>query len=184
MKIVAIDFETANRSSCSACSLGLSIYEDGIFVDNYAFYILPPINHRDFCFTYIHGLTLNDVKDAEEFPAHYNTLVDLFEGAILVAHNANFDISVLNAMCDYYGLDHFPNLYIDTVSVARKMYPFLPNHRLNTVSEYLDIELNHHEAGSDANACLLILIYSMQSLEIYDIQKFMRKINVKIFINS
>ena len=184
MRIVAIDFETANRSSCSACSLGLAIYEDGVFVDNYAFYILPPINHRDFCFTYIHGLSLNDVKDAEEFPAHYESLKENFESAILVAHNARFDISVLNAMCDYYGLDHFINPYIDTVSVARKMYPFLENHRLNTVSDYLNIKLDHHEAGSDANACLLILIYSMQNLEIYDVFKFMKTINVKIFINS
>ena len=184
MKIVAIDFETANRSSASACSLGLSIYDEGVFVDSYAFLICPPINHRDFSFTYIHHLTYDDVKDAKEFPEHYDELKAVFKDALLIAHNARFDINVLNSMCDYYGLDRFNNYYLDTVSLARKYYPKLENHRLNTIADYLGIELNHHEAQSDADACLMILINVMQDTNCFDINQLINDLHLKIFINK
>ena len=42
--------------------------------------------------------------------------------------------------------------------LGRRCYPQLPNHRLNTLCTYLDISLDHHQAGSDSRACAEILI--------------------------
>lgn len=47
-----------------------------------------------------------------------------------------------------------------TVKTSRKLYPEIPNHRLNTMCEYLDIPLiNHHDALEDSRACAQILLH-------------------------
>ena len=45
MRIVAIDFETANASFSSACAIGISIYEDGEILSNEEYLIKPHNNH-------------------------------------------------------------------------------------------------------------------------------------------
>ena len=47
--------------------------------------------------------------------------------------------------------------YVCTVKVSQRVWPDLANHKLDTVSDYLGIMLDHHEAGSDARAAGLIL---------------------------
>lgn len=183
MKIVAIDFETANTSPVSAISLGVSIYEDGEIKDGKIFYFRPPKGYQDFIFTYIHHMTYDDIKDEDGFDRYYDELQEIFEDAILVAHNAHFDIGVLNACCDYYGLKHFNNPYLDTVRISRIVYPRLRNHKLDTVSRYLKVSLDHHEALSDSYACLMILLDSMSKAKTYDLDRFLSKIHMKLSYN-
>ena len=47
--------------------------------------------------------------------------------------------------------------------MSRRLLPRLPNHRLNTVSDYLGLELDHHHAGSDSLACGEILLHHLRS---------------------
>lgn len=183
MKIVAIDFETANKYAHSACSLGYAVYEDGVITKSGSFLILPPKDVRYFTFSFIHHLSLEDVRDQEEFDKHYEFLSELFEGAYLCAHNARFDIGVLNAMCDRYHLKHFKNYYFDTVSLSRQIFD-LPNHKLNTVCQALEVSLNHHEAGSDAYGCLMIVLKAMEVLGEYDIDKVLKKTAVYLAHNK
>ena len=105
------------------------------------------------------------------------------EDSIIVAHNTAFDLKVLNSLCDIYGLKRFNNQYIDTVTVSRIVYPELYNHRLNTVCEYLNIQLNHHNGKSDAYACLMILLKSMMAYDSYEIDDFLQKIHLKLKVN-
>ena len=100
MRIVALDFETANSNSASACSLGVAIYEDGEITDNFEWYFKPYYLYNYFTFTYIHGISSEDVQDEEEFCFYYDRLAKILEGSTIIAHNAMFDITVLNAMCD------------------------------------------------------------------------------------
>ena len=198
MKLVAIDFETANRYMDSACSLGFSIFKEGEISDSSSFLILPKkegtlhVDYRDimsvtvpvFEFTYIHHLTLDDVMNEYEFDHYADFLKELFDDAIVCAHNANFDITVLNSVCDAYGLDHYNFPYFDTVRLSRRMWPYLSNHRLNTISEYLKIDLDHHEAGSDAYACLMIVLSSMMEANVYDVKELLNKLHLKIKYNT
>ena len=183
MRIVALDFETANPNNASACSLGIAIYEDSELLDNFEWYFRPYYLYDYFTFTYIHGITKEDVENKEEFCFYYEQLKEILKDSIIVAHNAMFDLSVLNAMCDVYGLDHFKNPYLDTVAISRKMYPELYNHKLNTVCQYLDIDLNHHNGKSDALACLMILLKSMARCDIYDIETFLEKLKLNLRYN-
>lgn len=183
MRIVAIDFETANHSSVSACALGLAIYEDGEFIDNFEWYIKPHHRFNYFTNTHIHGIDENDVINENEFVFYYDELAEILKDSIIVAHNAMFDIDVLNSVCDVYGLIHFKNKYLDTVQISRKVYPELINHKLNTVSEYLNIDLNHHNGKSDANACLMILLKAMEAYDCYEIDDFIKKIHISYKTN-
>lgn len=183
MKIVALDFETANQNSASACSLGVAIYEDSEIIDNFEWYFKPYYLYNYFTFTYIHGITKEDVENEKEFCFYYEKLSEILKDSVIVAHNALFDLGVLNSMCDVYGLDHFKNPYLDTVAISRRVYPELYNHKLNTVCEYLSIDLNHHNGKSDALACLMILLKSMARYDIYDLETFLEKTNMKLRYN-
>ena len=176
MRIVALDFETANSYPQSACSLGVSIYEDGEIKDCFEWYFKPHHRYNFFTNSHIHGIYEEDVIDENEFVFYYEELSAILKDAVIVAHNAMFDIGVLNAMCDVYGLDRFENEFIDTVEISRKVYPELYNHKLNTVCEYLCIDLNHHNGKSDSFGCLMILLKAMEAYNIYELDEFLSKI--------
>ena len=178
MRITAIDFETANSSSASACSLGIAIYEDGEIIDNFEWYFKPYHRYNYFTNTHIHGICKEDVENENEFVFYYDDLKEILKDSVIVAHNAMFDLGVLNAMCDVYGLNHFNNDYLDTVSVARRVYPELYNHRLNTVAEYLNIDLSHHNAKSDSFACLMILLKAMEAYDCYELEDFLKCVHM------
>ena len=184
MKVVALAFALANQEKLSACSLGISIYEDGVFVDNYAFLLLPPINYRHFSQTYLHGISYEDVKDEKEFNDIYDKLEVIFKDALLISHNIKYQIDILNALCDYYGLDHFKNKYFDTVALMRLIYPSLDNHRLSTINEYLELDLELKTAKDIAEASLSILITTMSKFNYFDINEFLKATQMKIFINT
>lgn len=183
MRIVAIDFETANSSLASACSLGITIYNDGELVDSFEWYIKPHHRYNYFTNSHIHGIYEEDVINEKEFVFYYEELEKIFEDSVIVAHNANFDIGVLNAECDIYGLNHFKNKYLDTVKISRIVYPELYNHKLNTVAEYLGISLNHHNGKSDAFACMMIVLRSMESYKCYELDDFINKIGIHYMNN-
>ena len=77
---------------------------------------------------------------------------------IIVAHNASFDISVLQTSLSEAGITQPKIQYLDTVEYARNFFPTLENHKLPTVCKFLGISLNHHNALSDAEACAQIVI--------------------------
>ena len=183
MKIVAIDFETANASMASACALGIAVYEDGEILDSFEWYIKPYHRYNYFTNTHIHGITREDVENEYEFIYYYEELSVILKDALIVAHNAMFDMTVLNSVCDVYGLDHFRNPFIDTVAVSRRVYPELYNHKLNTVSAYLNISLQHHNGKSDAFACLMILLKSMAAYNSYEADEFLEKIGIRCRYN-
>ena len=86
-------------------------------------------------------------------------------------------------MCDVYGLNHFTNSYLDTVTLSRRVYPELYNHKLNTVCAYLQIDLSHHNGKSDAMGCLMILLRAMEKYDIYELDKLLEKLNLNLRTN-
>ena len=175
MKIVALDFETANRYPQSACALGVAVYEDGEIKDSFEWYFRPFERYNFFTNSYINNIYKEDVADCEDFSYYYEELGRVVDDAVIIAHNAAFDIGVLNALCDYFRLPRFTNPYLDTVRLARIHYPMTPNHRLYTMAKYLGIELNHHNGQSDAYACLMIMLNIINDCELYEDDDFIRE---------
>ena len=182
MRILAIDFETANASFCSACSIGYCSWENGEIIRQEEILIRPHARYNFFSAgnTMIHGLKKSDCERADQWPYVFNEIYRYFDNSIIVAHNAPFDLKVLMSINRLYGIemDDFP--FFDTVYLSRKMYPNLPNHKLNTVCEYVGFELNHHHAGSDAFGCMAIVESVMEMLNEYDVESLLQKTGTRV----
>ena len=157
---VAIDFETANSKRDSACSIGLTRVEAGQVVASFSRLIRTPTPDFDYFCTRIHGLRWRDVEHEPAFDELWPELEPMFESVrFIAAHNAPFDRSVLRALCERYGLDMPAPGFLDTVRLARKSWE-LSSAKLSSVCAHLDIPLNHHDAGSDAEACARIILHA------------------------
>lgn len=155
-RFAAIDFETANHDRASACAVGLTLVESERVVDRIVHLIRPPSS--SFIFTHIHGLTWNDVCEAPTFAEVWEDIGPHINGLkFLAAHNAQFDRGVLEACCAHYGIPRPRHKFICTVGLARQQWSIYPT-RLSDVCRQLHIPLNHHEAGSDSEACARIVI--------------------------
>ena len=74
-----------------------------------------------------------------------------------------FDLRVLASCLHDYHIDWKPEAaYLCTCQMGRKAYPYLPNHKLNTLCDHLRLDLDHHNAGSDSRACALLLLDYLQ----------------------
>lgn len=171
LDFTAIDFETANASSASACAVGLVRVRNGEVVAKTGWLIRPPVGHDHFfdINMRIHGIRPEDVADA---PSWSEQLVDLaaFAGAdVLVAHNAGFDMAVLKRACEATGDDCPPYRYACSLQVARKVYQ-LPSYRLPYVAAEAGFaEFAHHNATADALACAHVMIDAARRLAADDI---------------
>jgi DNA polymerase-3 subunit epsilon len=152
----AIDFETANYSPDSACAIGLAVVQGSRIVRREHFLIRPP--DRQFVFTFIHGITWEDVHHAPAFNELWPFLQSLIADVdFLAAHNASFDRRVLASCCRTYGLRPPSKEFLCTVKLARTLWRVYPT-KLPDVCRHLNIPLQHHQADSDAEACARIVI--------------------------
>ncbi len=153
MRYVAIDFETANNDPVSACSVGLARMEDGRVVDTYYSLINPASRYFSPFNISIHGIRPEDVADAPLFRDIWPDILMFIDEDLLIAHNAPFDIGIVKALLAYYGLAVPPLHYTDTVRISRVSFPFLPNHKLTTISRHFGFTYRAHHALDDAINC-------------------------------
>jgi DNA polymerase-3 subunit epsilon len=154
MDFVAIDFETAEYSRESACSVGLVRFIGGKEADTFYSLIRPPVLYIRPEFTEIHGLTADDVRDAPAFPDLWESRIIPFIGRMpLAAHNASFDMGVLRAVLQWYELA-VPRLsYFDTLALSRRTWPELESHALTSLGKTFNISYTAHNALDDARTC-------------------------------
>jgi DNA polymerase-3 subunit epsilon len=157
----AIDFETADYGRDSACALAVVRVEGNRIVRRVQHLIRPP--RREFVFSYLHGISWADVADAPSFRELWPHLKLEFEAVdFLAAHNASFDRSVLEACCGGARVEPPSNRFECTVRLARSAWGIYPT-KLPDVCRHLGISLDHHQAGSDAEACARIVIAAAQA---------------------
>ena len=90
------------------------------------------------------------------------------EGAVLVAHNADFDIGFVSAACKRLGIDFAP-VYADTLVLSQTLLPDLKRHKLDIVASRLGLaEYRHHRADDDAYICARLCerFFAMQLFQI------------------
>ena len=162
LDFTAIDFETANGSPASACSVGLVKVRDGQVVDRIGWFIQPPFGHDHFVDwnVRIHGITPEMVVGA---PSWTEQLVDLMAFCgddILVAHNAGFDMGVIKAACAATGVPTPSYAYMCSLQLARKTYT-LDSYRLPLAAMAAGFDnFVHHDAVADSEACAAIMIHA------------------------
>lgn len=160
LDFTAIDFETANSSPASACSVGLVRVRDGRIVATAGWLIRPPSGHDEFqeWNTKIHGIRAHDVLDAATWSDQFDRLCAFAGADVLVAHNAGFDLNVLRRASEATGGDCPPYRSLCSLQVARKTYE-LESYRLPKAAEAAGFTgFSHHDALADALACAHIII--------------------------
>jgi DNA polymerase III subunit epsilon len=155
MNFTAIDFETATGKRSSACAVGIVRVEDGNIVNTFSSLIQPPGNSYFGMNIAVHGISPQDTANAPTFRQLYPEIRARLAGRTLVAHNESFDRSVLKRTMEHYGLDYaelgLPERWECTMRIY-KAKGFAP-YKLNACCERLNIQLQHHEALSDAIGC-------------------------------
>lgn len=165
MNFVAIDFETANHKRNSACSVAVVEVKEGKIFDAYYALIRPPEMAFNYTNIQIHGITPEDVRDKPTFDQIWKELRSHLDGKIVLAHNASFDMSVLRSLVNEYQLAPPRFHHFCTVSIARKVWPELDNHKLGTLGNFFQIDFKHHNALDDARTCAAIALRAGEKLK-------------------
>ena len=162
LDFTAIDFETANNSAASACSVGLVKVRDGRVVDTAYWLIKPPLGHDDFLEwnVRIHGIMAVDVADALLWSEQLPDLIAFAENDSVVAHNAGFDMGVIAAACAASYVPTPTYDYLCSLQEARKTYN-LDSYKLPVAAMAAGFEdFEHHNAAADAAACAAIIVHA------------------------
>ncbi|MBH0229472.1 exonuclease domain-containing protein [Halobacillus yeomjeoni] len=175
MNFVALDFETANSSRGSVCSIGLVEYENGRLKDEYYRLVKPKKNYFAPVNVSIHGITKQDVGDSHEFDVLWEQEIqDRLEGKFLIAHNAQFDMGVLRSVLDLYDLPYPMLAYNCTLNISKKTWT-LHRYNLKAVSDHLGIQFDHHHALDDARAAAHIFLHAANHLDASDAKELVDK---------
>jgi DNA polymerase-3 subunit epsilon len=160
LTFVAMDFETADHGSDSACAIGIVRVSDTTIVKRKYYLIRPTRN--SFFFTPVHGITWEHVQRQPTFEMLWPKIRYLILGAEFIAsHSVSFDRRVLEACCQVAMIPPPEIRYVCTVKLARRVWDIRPT-SLSNVCTYLGLSLNHHEALSDAEACAGIVIAALR----------------------
>lgn len=158
MNFTAIDFETASKERTSVCSLGWCVVENNIITERREILIKPdPFDFNEYN-SKINGITPEMVMYEPTFDKYWDIIRPYIENRMVIAHNASFDINVLCATLNHFGIQIPRFDYMCTVILSQKAYPDLPSHKLNNLAEALGIKFNHHRAYDDAYACAAAML--------------------------
>ena len=154
----AIDFETANRRTDSACQLAAVVVREGETVREQSWLIRPdpfyfaPGNIR------IHGIRPADVEHEPTFAQRWDQIREFVENDCLIAHNASFDIGVLLGCLQRHQLP-IPDLNFScTRLIARQTWTDRRRYGLKPLANWLGVDFCHHDALEDSRACASILL--------------------------
>lgn len=97
----------------------------------------------------VNGITAQMLKGQPKFSQLTAEILGMLEGAVVVCHNAPFDLGFLEAELNWAGLSMPDYLVVDTLSLARRCFRFYSN-SLGNVAESLGIKVaEEHRAMSD-----------------------------------
>ncbi len=175
IETIVFDIETTGLSAKfeRMTEIGAVKIVNGEIIDTFQTFVNPkkPIPAH---ITKLTGITDNDVADA---PDEVGAVKSFFEfcgkSKLLIAHNAPFDISFIEATCHRADIP-FDFSSIDTVRIAQFLFKGMKNHRLNTVAKRLNLgAFNHHRASDDAGVLAKIYLIMLEAAKKeYDTDSF------------
>ena len=113
--------------------------------------------------TRVHKITAAHLKDAPKFEEVVGDILELLDGAIVVAHNVSFDAGFLRAECLRAGIEPPDFRRLCTVRLTRKRFPGYPSYSLGRITRSLGITLTDaHTALADTVATSRLLTLGLQ----------------------
>jgi DNA polymerase-3 subunit epsilon len=157
---VVIDVEAACSRVSSICQIGIVGFRDGREIFEFETLVDPCDDFSPFN-TRIHGITADHVLGQPTF-AHVHAEIDaMLTGRITVAHSF-FDKGALASACRVHDRTMIEPIWLDSVRVAKRAWPELPSHRLNTLTRFLGVRHKHHDALSDARAAGMVIVRAIE----------------------
>ena len=163
---VVFDIETTGFSPDvnHIIEIGAVKVENGKITDRFSSFVNPqvPIPYRIEELTHINDSMVLDAPTVEVVLPQF---LKFCEGCVMVAHNADFDVSFIKRKAANLGMDFNPT-YVDTVAMARFLLPSLNRFKLDTVAKAVGVNLdNHHRAVDDAACTAEIFVKFIVMLE-------------------
>ena len=172
---VVFDLETTGFSPIrdKIIEIGAVKVENGKITDKFSTFVNPGVP-IPFEITRLTSITDQMVMDSPGIETVLPQFLEFVGDAVLVAHNASFDVGFIEQNMRYQNL--MPDFTsVDTVALARMLLPTLSKFKLNVVANALNISLeNHHRAVDDAGATAEIFVKFVEMLYdrgIYDLTK-------------
>ncbi len=165
-KYVVFDIETTGFSPVTnrIIEIGAVKVEHGEITERFSTFVNPQVPIP----FHIEKLTsINDsmVMDADTIEVVLPQFLEFVGGAILVAHNANFDVSFIKENAKRQGIP-VDFTYVDTVGIARALLTGQSKYTLDAVAKTLGISLeNHHRAVDDAECTAEIFVKFIDMLK-------------------
>ena len=160
------DLETTGLypNSDKITEIGAVKIENGVLGKTFSALVNPEIPIPE-NITNLTGISDDMVKNCPTIAEVLPKFLEFCKGSTVVAHNAKFDTSFINAACEGLGLE-FNNPSIDTVELSKEMFPDEKKHNLDALTKRLNISLeNHHRAVDDATATAEAFIKLMDMKE-------------------
>lgn len=163
---VVFDIETTGFSSVKdkIIEIGAVKVEKGKIISRYSTFVNPEVP-IPFEITKLTSITDAMVIDAPKIENVLPEFMEYVGDAVLVAHNAGFDVGFIEENCKRLGIER-KLTSVDTVALARVLLPTLSRYKLNVVAKALGISLeNHHRAVDDAGATAEIFVKFVEMLK-------------------
>ncbi|MBQ1205984.1 MAG: PHP domain-containing protein, partial [Clostridia bacterium] len=149
-EFIIFDIETTGLSpkTCGITQIGALKYKHGDIIGEFSTFVDCgiPIPENIVRLT---GITDDMVKGAPNECEAVTEFLEFCGDRMLVAHNANFDISFIRRVADENSIP-FENPYLDTVALSRYINSDLKKHTLDTLARYYNLgEFDHHKADAD-----------------------------------
>lgn len=182
LDFIVIDFETANAEMNSACSIGIAGVRNNQIVGEYYSLIKPKylsVNQKNF---EIHGISENDLLNAPSFKEIWQDIYQFIQDSkYIVAHNAQFDMSVLNETAKVYKIEVENFQFVCSMNLCNG-YTGSTGNSLDAISKYFEVEnSNHHNALSDAKIAAQCIIKTIEKSKYYSFDTLVNKdSNVRI----
>jgi len=163
---VAFDLETTGFSAefDRIIEIGAVKFRNGKVLKSRGWLINPgvPITADS---QHIHGITEEMVADSPSFREVFPQFADFIKGAVLLAHNADFDVRFISAELEKNNMSALENIVLDALRLARVWFPDAGSYNLESLVKYLGIPAgSFHRALADSQYVTAIFLAGVRKL--------------------
>ena len=154
LDFVALDIETTglDNERDEIIEIAALRFSGGQISDRFQSFVRPVKQVPKFI-QHLTKITAAELKEAPSLDIVLTQLGEFVQNKIIVGHNISFDLGFINRQLINRNLSPFQNTLWDTLELSRIYLPYTLDHSLNSVCNYLDIELTDaHRADADATA--------------------------------
>ncbi len=161
-----LDLETTGFSATTEkiTEVGIMKLKNGEVIDEFSCFVNPE-KHIPERVTEVTNITDEMVADSETIDKVFPKILEFLGDSVIVAHNAGFDVGFLKQNAKNLGYD-FDYTYIDTLSLAKDLFPEYKKYKLGKIAENLGIKVEvAHRALDDVDTTVKVFKVMLDMLE-------------------